>query len=1196
MRAKIPALALRRFAAFLVAVACAFVAAGQDDILNVAGLVTDEADRKKLAGVEVSVTRDGAPFDALTTDAKGAYDFQLPLRHDYVFSFTYPGYGVKRIRVDGSKVPPEDLKGGFRLDMPMSLFKLVDGFNPAILEDYYGKASFDPVKNTIAFDFSHTERMRNKVKAEFDRVARMAGDLAKMREDFAALLAKGKSAMTASKWDQALTDFTAALAIFPDDKEALQLQAQAQAKVDEQQSAAQAEKKFQDALKAAEADLKADKLDSAAERFRGAQALKPAAPEPADGLKRVEARRTALAADENYRKAIADADAHFTAGRYADASKGYAAASTMKPAEVYPKTRKADADRLLADAAAQAAALAEKTARYETLVAAADKAFKAKSFKEAKASYEEAARVLPAEKYPPERIALCVAEIDKENAAAAAAASASASAAAAAAAAAELDAKYTAQISAGDAAFAKSDWAAAKAAYRKALELKPAESYPTSRLDRISKEEKAAASAADAASAAAAKKAADEEAARLAAERKAADAAAKEAERMRLEEERARKAAAEATDAAARKAAEEEAARLAAERKAAEAAAKKAAEDEAARLAAERKAADAAAKAADAAAAAAAKKAADEEAARLAAERKAAEAAARAADAAAAAAAKKAADEEAARLAAERKAADAAAKASEKERAEQERIRAEEERARLAAQREADAAAAAAAAASAKQAADEEAARLAAERKASDAAAKEAERQRIEQDRLRAEEERARLAAQREADEIAAAAARKQADEEAARLAAERKAADAAAKEAERLRLEEERVRLAAEKEATAAARKAAAEEEARLAEQRRADAEAERKRLEAEQARLAEERAAELAAKKIEEEEALARLKEEEAARAAERAEARRLREEEARKRAELLAGRSVATTQDEAEQYYADARTSAERARDEEVLKRKQEVYELEGAWSMGANNRQEKTQTALDATRKQQMQLETTGAALQQNRDQELTQQRAIFEENDRTAAEVGEASVQRGARRVEAVREANSRVGEGLGQQYQSNFAALNRMRQLFQSQEQRASNEQNTRTQAAFKESSKGIRGFFAFGKDHGERIAQNQAEIERLKQEHAEWLASRAAAAERAAYEERMRLGELAVVEMHEPVEILDPTLFGTPEGVSEQSYDIQNGLVIERTVRKGNKIRKFRKVVTKSGVYYFEGERSITQETWQRETELIDP
>jgi hypothetical protein len=1174
MRAHFPAPALRRFAALLVAAVCAFTAVGQDDILNVAGLVTDEADRKKLAGVEVSVTRDGAPFDALTTDAKGAYDFQLPLRHDYVFSFTYPGYGVKRIRVDGSKVPPEDLKGGFRLDMPMSLFKLVDGFNPAILEDYYGKASFDPVKNTIAFDFSHTERMRNKVKAEFDRVARMAGDLAKMREDFAALLAKGKSAMTASKWDQALSDFTAALAIFPDDKEAQQFQAQAQAKVDEQQSAAQAEKKFQDALKAAEADLKVDKLDSAAERFRGAQALKPAAPEPADGLKRVEARRTALAADENYRKAIADADAHFTAGRYADASKGYAAASTMKPGEVYPKTRKADADRLLADAAAQAAALAEKTARYETLVAAADKAFKAKSYKEAKGSYEEAARILPAEKYPQERIALCTAEIEKEAAAAAAAASASASAAAAAAAAAELDAKYTAQISAGDAAFAKSDWVAAKAAYRKALELKPAEPHPTSRLDRISKEEKAAASAADAASAAAAKKAADEEAARLAAERKAADAAAKEAERMRLEEERARKAAAEATDAAARKAAE----------------------DEAARLAAERKAADAAAKAADAAAAAAAKKVADEEAARLAAERKAADAAARAADAAAAAAAKKAADEEAARLAAERKAAEAAAKASEKERAEQERIRAEEERARLAAQREADAAAAAAAAASAKQAADEEAARLAAERKASDAAANEAERQRIEQDRLRAEEERARLAAQREADEIAAAVARKAADEEAARLAAERKAADAAAKDAERLRLEEERGRLAAEKEATAAARKAAAEEEARLAEQRRADAEAERKRLEAEQARLAEERAAQLAAKKIEEEEALARLKEEEAARAAERAEARRLREEEARKRAELLAGRSVATTQDEAEQYYADARTSAERARDEEVLKRKQEALIQESGWGASSDSRREKALEGGAALKADMAALANEGSGVQAGKDAELAAQREVYARGSEGAAAVGEASVRRGERRVEAVRTASNEVGADLADQYRTNYTALDRMRLLFASQEERAAADQARRSTAVFEDRTRGVRRYLEFGKGHSEAIAERYAEAERLKQEHAEWLASRAAAAERAAYEERMRLGELAVVEMHEPVEILDPTLFGTPEGVSEQSYDIQNGLVIERTVRKGNKIRKFRKVVTKSGVYYFEGERSITQETWQRETELIDP
>ena len=1082
----------------VLAVVCAvwasvFPAAAQDDILNVAGIVTDEADRKKLIGVEVSVTRDGAPFDALTTDAKGAYDFQLPLRHDYVFSFTYAGYGVKRIRVDGSKVPPEDLKGGFRLDMPMSLFKLVDGFNTAILEDYYGKASFDPIKNTIAFDFSHTERMRNKVKQEFDRVARMAGDLAKMREDFAALLAKGKTAMTASKWDQALTDFTAALAIFPDDAEALQLQKQAQAKVDEQAASASADKKFQDALKAAEADLKADKLDSAAERFRGAAALKPSAPEPADGLKRVEARRTVLAADEAYRKAIADADALFAAAKYAEAAKAYGTASGMKPAEVYPKTRKADAERMLADAAAAAAALAEKTARYETLIVQADKAFKAKSYKEAKGSYEEAGRILPTEPYPKERAAACQAELDKATAAAAASASAAAAAASAAAAAAELDAKYAAQIGAGDAAFAKSDWEAAKAAYRKALDLKPSESYPTGRLDRIAKEEKAAASAADAAAQAAARKAAEEE------------------ERKQLEEERARKAAADA---------------------------------------------------------------------------------AKAADAAAAAAAKKAADEEAARLAAERKAADAAAKEAERLRAEQERVRAEEERARLAAQREADAVAAAAA----KRAADEEAARRAAEQKATDAAAKEAERLRIEQERVRMEEERARLAAQREADELAAAEARKVAEAEAARAAAERKAAEAAEKEAERIRAEEERARRAEEQAAAVAARKAAAEEEARLEAQRRQEAEAERKRLEEEQARLAAERAAEVAAAKVKEEAELARLREEEAARAAARAEARKQQEEEARQRAALLAGKSVDQELDEAEQYYADARTSEERARDEEVMRRKETASAQEVAWSTAAGARTAGARQAGEEQKASQAVIAAEGAAVQATRDTELAAQRGVFADNAERAAAVGEASVARGTRRVERAREDQAAVGAELTDQYRTNFGAVDRLRNMFTSQDQRAAADQVRRTSASFEERSRGIQRFLEFGQGHDERIAANYAETERLKAEHDAWLASRAVAAERAALEARIQAEELAVVQPHEPEELLDPTLYGTPEGVSEQSYDIPNGLVIERTVRIGNKIRKFRKVITKSGVYYFEGERSITQETWQRETELLAP
>lgn len=59
------------------------------------------------------------------------------------------------------------------------------------------------------------------------------------------------------------------------------------------------------------------------------------------------------------------------------------------------------------------------------------------------------------------------------------------------------------------------------------------------------------------------------------------------------------------------------------------------------------------------------------------------------------------------------------------------------------------------------------------------------------------------------------------------------------------------------------------------------------------------------------------------------------------------------------------------------------------------------------------------------------------------------------------------------------------------------------------------------------------------------------------------------------------------------PQGVQETSYDIQNGLVIMRTVRNGDVIQRYRKVVMKTGTYYFCGDRSITKTRWELETNL---
>lgn len=56
-------------------------------------------------------------------------------------------------------------------------------------------------------------------------------------------------------------------------------------------------------------------------------------------------------------------------------------------------------------------------------------------------------------------------------------------------------------------------------------------------------------------------------------------------------------------------------------------------------------------------------------------------------------------------------------------------------------------------------------------------------------------------------------------------------------------------------------------------------------------------------------------------------------------------------------------------------------------------------------------------------------------------------------------------------------------------------------------------------------------------------------------------------------------------------EGVTENSYKMGNKMVTERIVKVGNKVDKYKKVVSKTAIYYFCNDRSITEETWRKAT-----
>jgi len=264
--------------------------------------------------------------------------------------------------------------------------------------------------------------------------------------------------------------------------------------------------KYDSLVKIGDKAFAAKQYSSAKGAYNGALDVKPAEQYPKDQLAAIDkaaaadadaAKKAAIQA--KYDSLVKIGDNAFKAKSYDNAKSAYNGALQVKPAEQYPKDQLAAIDKAIADAATAAdaakKAAAEKAlqAKYDSLVKIGDANFKSKTYDAAKAAYNGALQVKPAEQYPKDQLAA----IDKAIAAEADAATKAAQQKA-------LQAKYDSLVKIGDANFKTKTYDAAKAAYNGALQVKSAEQYPKDQLAAI---DKAMAAEADAANKAAAEKA-----------------------------------------------------------------------------------------------------------------------------------------------------------------------------------------------------------------------------------------------------------------------------------------------------------------------------------------------------------------------------------------------------------------------------------------------------------------------------------------------------------------------------------------------------------------------------------------------------------------------------------------------------------------------------------------------------------------
>ncbi|MCW3072836.1 MAG: hypothetical protein JWO44_2726 [Bacteroidetes bacterium] len=466
--------------------------ASAQNIYDVNGTV--KKNKKKVEGAVVSLYRGSTQVQQVVTTSNGRFNVKMDLNAEYTLTISKAGHITKKFYFNTKGIPDERAKEEFGgQDIEVSIFEMpkdpgvVSQIN-SILSQPMAKFYYDDKIKEIDFDKAYSQSMLDAL-AKLNQIEKEANqkaeEEAKQKQELESAAA-GKYDAAIAKGDAAFgkKDYTTARAAYEDALSIKVGEAYPKGKIVEieklladAQKNAQLDNDYKAAIAKADAAFTSKDYTNAKTSYNDALKLKPAEAYPKTKLGEIDAALAKLAGEKElnakYEAAIAKADKALAAKTYDAAKAGYNEALGLKAAEKYPKDKIAEIDKILAELANKEKTEKELAAKYDAAIAKGDKALAAKDYPTAKAGYTEASGLKLAEAYPKTKLA----EIDKLMGDMAAKEKAEK----------ELNEKYTAAIAKGDKALAAKDYPTAKAGYTEASGLKSAEQYPKDKIAEIDK-------------------------------------------------------------------------------------------------------------------------------------------------------------------------------------------------------------------------------------------------------------------------------------------------------------------------------------------------------------------------------------------------------------------------------------------------------------------------------------------------------------------------------------------------------------------------------------------------------------------------------------------------------------------------------------------------------------------------------------
>ena len=458
-----------------------FPLVAQNEIAHIYGQLKDQSTKKKLDGCMVQVFKDGASFDSFDAGTTGKYDFKLPLGFTYDIKFSKGDYLSKIIRIDTRNIPEEDRMGGFDMNIDGTLFPYREGFNTDLLKEPLAKASYSPGGDELEFDFPYSEKKAKEIEAEFKRLDDMEKNFEKLKAQFDELVKEGDQKMLEKKYADAVSKYKGALAIFPKDEPVKVKLADAQAKLDAENSNKDLEAKYKKFVDDGDKAFKDKKYDAAKKNFQDANKLKSAEVYPKEMLYQIELAMKDAGRRADYDAIIADADKKFQNNDFAVSIERYKEASTMYPTESYPKDQILKAEAALKDMLAFEAEKLRIQKEYDNKIVLAERSVGEDNLEQAIGHYRAASELKPLEKMPKEKIdelTALIAERKSQKDANDANALANAEKE-------RIEKEYNDLIAAADELFVAEKLSEARSKYEEAIIVKSDALYPKSKIETI---------------------------------------------------------------------------------------------------------------------------------------------------------------------------------------------------------------------------------------------------------------------------------------------------------------------------------------------------------------------------------------------------------------------------------------------------------------------------------------------------------------------------------------------------------------------------------------------------------------------------------------------------------------------------------------------------------------------------------------